>query len=165
MTLRDLFAEKKTIILQRWFDRVLEAYPPDTQRFFRENKGPYSNPTGYILRRAMGGIIDRVLRPVSIEEDRAILEPVMKVRALENLPPSQGMRFILPLREVLSDILEEEMKKSLLGQEWLDLNSRINHLALLGISLYSECREKVNQLRMKEWERRAGEVRGRRFVA
>ena len=75
MTLKDLLAEKKTMILQRWLDRI----------------------------------IDQVLRPVSIEEDRAILEPVMKVRALENLPPSQGMRFILPLREVLSDILKEEL--------------------------------------------------------
>ncbi len=162
MTLKNLLAEKKTIILDRWLDRVLEDYPPDTQRFFRENKGPYSNPIGYTLRRGMEGIIDQVLRPVSIEEDRVILEPVMKIRAVENLPPSQGARFILPLREVLSDVVKEEMRKDLLGQEWLDLNSRINQLALLGINLYSECREKVNQLRTREWGKRAGADQDRR---
>jgi hypothetical protein len=163
MTLKDLLAEKKTIILDRWLDRVLEDYPPDTQRFFKENKGPYSNPIGYTLRRGMEGILDQVLRPVSIEEDRVILEPVMKIRAVENLPPSQeGARFILPLREVLSDIVKEEMRRDLVGQEWLDLNSRINRLALLGINLYSECREKVNQLRIKEWGKRAGADQDRR---
>jgi hypothetical protein len=160
MTLKDLLAEKKTIILDRWLDRVLEAYPPDTQRFFRENKSPYSNPIGFTLRRGMEGVIDQVLRPVSAEEGRAILEPVMKVRAVENLPPSQGVKFILPLREVLSDIVKEEMRKDLLGQEWLDLNSRINHLALLGINLYSECRERVNQLGAKG--KGAGVVQGGR---
>jgi hypothetical protein len=162
MTLEALLKEKKTIILERWFDRVLEDYPPDTRRFFREDKGPYSNPIGHTLRRGMEGIIDQVLRPVSIEEDRVILEPIMKIRAVENLPPSPGARFILPLREVLSDIVKEEMRKDVLGQEWLNLNSRINQLALLGINLYSECREKVNQLRTREWGKREGADQDRR---
>ena len=162
MTLKDLLAEKKTIILQRWLDRILEGYPPDTQTFFRENKSPYSNPIGFTLRKGMEGIIDQILRPLSVEEARAILEPVMKVRAVENLPPSQAGEFILPLRGVISEIVGEEKRKEVLGREWLDLNLRINQLALLGMDLYSECREKVNQLRIKGWEKRAGEVQGRR---
>ena len=162
MTLTELLAEKKTIILERWLDRILEDYPPDTQSFFRENKSPYSNPIGFTLRKGMEGIIDQILRPLSVEEARAILEPVMKVRAVENLPPSGRVDFILPLREIVSEIVREEKRKDLLGQEWLDLNSRISRCALLGMNLYSECREKVNQLRMKEWGKRAGEVRDRR---
>ncbi len=162
MTLKDLVIEKRTIILQRWLDRLLEAYPPDSQRFFRGNKSPYSNPVGFTLRKGMEGIIDQVLQPLSEEDARAILEPVMKVRAVENLPPSRGIDFILALREVLSKIVRQENKKDLLGQEWRDLNSRISRLALLGMNLYSECREKVNQLRIKEWEKRAGAGRDRR---
>jgi hypothetical protein len=152
MTLKDLLAEKKTIILDRWLDRVLEAYPPDTQPFFRDNKSPYSNPVGFTLRKGMEEIIDQVLRPAGMEEVRAILEPVMKVRAVENLP-SQGIGFILPLREILCQIVREEKRKDLSGQEWIDLNSRISQLALLGINLYSECREKVNQLKIRERNR------------
>ena len=162
MTLKDLLAAKRAILLQRWLDRVLEAYPPDTQRFFRENKSPYSNPIGFTLRKGMEGLIDEILQPTSAEEARAILEPVMKVRAVENLPPSRRVDFILPLREIVSEIVGEEKRKDLLAQEWLDLNSRINRLALLGMNLYSECREKVNQLRIKEWGKRAGEVQDRR---
>jgi hypothetical protein len=152
MTLKDLLAEKKTIILDRWLDRVLEAYPPDTQPFFRDNKSPYSNPVGFTLRKGMEEIIDQVLRPAGMEEVRAILEPVMKVRAVENLP-SQGIGFILPLREILWQIVREEKRKDFSGQEWIDLNSRISQLALLGINLYSECREKVNQLKIRERNR------------
>ncbi len=162
MTLKELLAEKKTIILERWLDRILEDYPPDTQTFFRENKSPYSNPIGFTLRKGMEEIIDQILWPLSVEEARAILEPVMKVRAVENLPPSRRAGFILPLREIVSEIVREEKRKDLSGQEWLNLNSRINQLALLGMNLYSECREKVNQLRIKEWGKRAGEVQGRR---
>jgi hypothetical protein len=162
MTLKDLLSEKRAIILQRWFDRILEDYPLETRAFFRENKSPYSNPIGFTLRRGMEGVIDYMLRPATVEEARAILEPVMRVRAVENLPPSQGGRFILPLREVVSEILREARRNDLLGQEWLDLNSRINQLALLGMNLYSECREKVNQLRIKEGERRGGGVPERR---
>ncbi len=162
MTLKDLVIEKRTIILQRWLDRLLEAYPPDSQRFFRGNKSPYSNPVGFTLRKGMEGVFDQILRPASIEEARAILEPVMKVRAVENLPPSRGLDFILPLREVLSEIVRLENKKDFLGHEWLDLNSRISRLALLEMNLYSECREKVNQLTIKEWEKRAGAGQDRR---
>ena len=50
MTLKDLLAEKKAIILQRWFERILEDYPPETQAFFRENQSPYSNPIFLRLR-------------------------------------------------------------------------------------------------------------------
>jgi hypothetical protein len=162
MTLKDFLEEKKGMILQRWFDRVLEAYPPDTQRFFRENPSPYSNPVGFTLRKGMEGIIAQILQPSGEDHARAILEPVMKVRAVENLPPSRGIDFILPLREVLSEIVREENRKDFLGQEWLDLNSRISQLALLGMNLYSECREKVNQLRIKEWGKRAGAGQNRR---
>jgi hypothetical protein len=156
MTLKGLVSEKKEIILQRWLDRVLAAYPADMQRFFRENKSPYSNPIGFTLRQGMEGIIGQVLQPLSDEDARTILEPVMKIRAVENLPPSRGVDFILPLREVLSEIVREENRKDFLGQEWLDLNSRISRLALLGMNLYSECRQKVNQLSIKERRKRAG---------
>jgi hypothetical protein len=155
MTLKDLLAEKRAIILQRWLDRVLEAYPPDTQTFFRESKSPYSNPIGVTLRKGMEGIIDGILQSASLEGARAILEPVMKVRAVENLPPSQAGKFILPLREVVSEIVGEDKRKDVLARECLDLNSRISQLALLAMNIYSECREQVNRLRIQEWEKRA----------
>jgi hypothetical protein len=162
MSLKDLLVEKRAILLQRWFDRILEDYPPETQAFFRENKSPYSNPIGVTLRKGMEGIVDELFKPAGVAEARAILEPVMKVRAVENLPPSQGGKFILPLREVVSEIVRETKRNDLLGREWLDLNSRITQLALLGMNLYSEYREKVNQLRIEEGERRGGGVPDRR---
>jgi len=162
MTLKDLLAEKKQAMLDRWFDRILEDYPPETQALFRENRTPYSNPIGFTLRKGMEGLIGEILQPTNMEKARAILEPVMRVRAVENLPPSQGGKFILPLREVVSEIVREAKRNDLLGQEWLDLNSRIDQLALLGMNLYSECREKVNQLRVKEKEKRERGVPDRR---
>ena len=161
MTLKDLIAENKTVILQRWFDRLLEDYPPETQALFRENRSPYSNPIGFTLRRGMEGILEGFLTPAAAAEARAVLEPVMRVRAVENLPSPQGGKFILPLREIIGEILEEAEIKEILEREWLDLNSQISRLALLGMNLYSECREKVHRLRMKEGEERA-RLRSRR---
>jgi hypothetical protein len=165
MTLTDFLTEKKTTILERWLDRILEDYPPDTRSFFRETRSLYSNPVGFTLRKGMEGIIDWILQPLSAEEARAILEPVMKVRAVENLSPSQRMKFILPLGEVLGEIMREEDRKDLWGQEWMELNSGISRLALLSMKIFSECREKVNQLRIKESGKRAGEVQARRAEA
>jgi len=162
MPLNDLLAEKRTIILQRWFERVLEGYPSDTQRLFRENGSPYSNPIGFTLRKGMEGVIEEILKPTSMESAQAILEPVMRIRAVENLPPSLRGNFILPLRDIVSEIVREERRREPLGQEWLDVSSRIHQLALLGIRLYSECREKVNQLRVREGKRRGGEGLDRR---
>ncbi len=162
MTLKDLLAEKKAIILDRWLDRILEDYPPHTQTFFRENKSPYSNPVGFTLRKGMKELFDELLQPTSAEKAQNILEPVMKVRAVENLAPSQRGKFVLPLREIISEILREEKRKDFWGQEWLDLNSRLNRLALLAVNLYSECAERVNKLRIKERDKGAGGGQNRR---
>ena len=162
MNLKDFLEEKKTIILERWLDRILEDYPPYTQTLFRETKSSYLNPVGFTLRRGMEGILEQILRPISAAEARAILEPVMKVRAVENLPPARRLRFILPLREVLCEIMREGKGKDLGGREWTELNSRINRLALLGMKLYSECREKVRRLEIKERGKRAGGVQAGR---
>ncbi len=154
MTLKDRLAAKKEEILERWFDCILEPYPPDTRRFFRENKSPFSNPVGVTLRKGMEGLFDDLLRGGSLEAAKGILESVMKVRAVEDLPSSQAVKFIFPLREVIFDIVGKEKKEGSPGREWLDLNDRINRLALLGMNLYSECREKVHRLRIKEGEKR-----------
>jgi hypothetical protein len=163
MTLKDLLAAKKEEILQRWLNRILEDYPPDTQTFFRQNKSPYSNPIGFTLLKGMQGVIDQISRPLSAEEARSILEPVMKVRAVENLPHCQKEKFILPLGEIVSEIVREEKRKDLISdQGWIELNSRIRWLVLLSMDLYSECREKVNRLRMKEGGKKARAVQDRR---
>ena len=165
MTLKDLLAENKNLILQRWFDRLLEDYPPEARGFLRENKSPYSNPIGFTLRKGMEGVLAVVLEPGSGGAVRAILEPVMKVRAVENLSLPQGGKFILPLREVIAEVVKEAAREEDSGQERLDLNSRITHLALLAMNLYSECRERVNRLRIEERERRGGRVADRRTGA
>ncbi len=165
MTLREILAENKDRILQRWFDRLVEDYPPETQGFLRENRSPYSNPIGYTLRKGTEEILGLILEGGKRREVRAILEPIMKVRAVENLSPAQGGKFILPLRGVISEVVKEMRREDAFGQEWLDLNARITHLALLGLNLYSECREKVNQLRVEERERRGGRVPDRRAGA
>lgn len=163
MTLKELLAEKRAMILERWLDRTLETYPPDSRKLFREKKSPFSNPIGFTLREGVEKILQELIQPTGSDQTKAILEPVMKVRAVESLPPSKAVGFILSLKKVITEVLGEKEIENLFGQEWFDLNSRIDQMALQAFDLYLECREKVNRLRIKELRIRAAAIPNRRF--
>jgi len=158
LTLKDFLEEKKEIILQRWLDRALEVYPQETRDFFRENRSPFSNPIGSTLRDGLDKILQEILQGSSPGGSHAVLEPLIKVRAVEALSPSQALGFIFSLKEIIGEILGDKEKENSLGREWLGINFRIDQMALQAFDLYLECREMVSRLKLKELESRSRQI-------
>jgi len=44
MRLEELLAQKKTAVIDKWFDVVAETYPADTAIFIKRQKDPFANP-------------------------------------------------------------------------------------------------------------------------
>jgi hypothetical protein len=151
MKLEDLLKQKASHIRKRWLDLILETYPADSQRFFREQKDRFANPVGTTLSREVESLYHELLHGMDPERLNASLEEIIRIRAVQDFSPSKAMSFIFLLKKVLREELDKEIKESpAASQELLTLESSLDEMALRGFDLYMRCREKIYEIRAKE---------------
>lgn len=146
----DLLSRKKSALLERWFDIVLETYPADSSGFLKNKKGQFSNPVGYTVSRGLGDLLDELLqeREMDIEKISSVLDGIIRIRAVQDLTPSQALAFVFRLKKVLREELAGAGPAP--AQEIEELESRIDAMALISFDLYVKCREKIYDLKASE---------------
>ncbi|MGD0885604.1 MAG: RsbRD N-terminal domain-containing protein [Thermodesulfovibrionales bacterium] len=148
MKLKDLLSEKKGAILKKWFDKVLESYPSEASSFLRNQKKPFTNPVGYTISQALEKIFEGLLQGTNSEEISPSLDNIIRIRAVQGLPPSQDLAFMFHLKNVIRG--EIEAGEPVAAEELLNLESRIDALALISFDIYMTCREKIYELKANE---------------
>jgi hypothetical protein len=159
MTLKDLLQKNKTAIAERWLDRTLETYASRTAIFFKQKKDPFANPVGQALRSGTKAIVDELFEaepPLGAESANRLcahLEDIIKIRAVQELNPSQALSFVLSLKQAIREVLEEELEDSRVVVEWMSFETRIDQLVLFAFDIYTKSREELFELRMNEIKR------------
>ena len=154
MQLSTHLSEKKAAILGRWLAMIYESYPPETAIFLRKEKNRFDNPAGYRISEGLGGLYDALWQEMERDQVLACLDEIIRIRALQNFAPSQAMAFIFLLKIILREELAGEIQQENLAAELLDLESRIDGLALLGFDVYTKRREKIFEIKADEAKRR-----------
>lgn len=156
MTFTELLGQKKTAVLDRWFDLVLETYPADTQRFLKKQKSRFGNPVAHEISQGIEGIFDQLLQGAEEEAISPFLDRIVRVRAVQELTPAQALAFVFGLKRVI----REELAGALAGKpfpgELVEFEARIDRLALLAFNTYMGCKEQIFQLRVDEVKNRVG---------
>jgi hypothetical protein len=150
MKLKSLLKEKKSNILKRWTDLILNTYPAESAMFFRNQKNKFSNPVGSIIVQGAGDILDEIFQESNSDDMSTFLDNIIRVRAVQNFTPSQAVSFIFLLKKVLRDEFESEIRDNGLAGELLVVESRIDDLALLSFDIFMKCREKIYELKAME---------------
>jgi len=154
MPLITLLTQKKSTILGRWLTTIYESYPPETAIFLRKEKDRFDNPMGYRISQGLEGLYNALLQESDREQVLTFLDEIIRIRALQNFSPSQALAFIFLLKDVVRQELADEIRKENLAEELLDLESRIDGLALLGFDVYTKRRDKLLEIRIDEVKRR-----------
>ena len=154
MQLATLLAQKKAAILGRWLTMIYDSYPPETAIFLRKEKNRFDNPMGYRISEGLEGLYGALLQELEREQVLTCLDEIIRIRALQDFAPSQALAFIFLLKNVIRQELAEEIQKENLAPEILDLESRIDGLALLGFDIYTKRREKIYEIKADEAKRR-----------
>ena len=154
MQIATLLSQKKAAILGRWLAMIYESYPPETAIFLRKEKNRFDNPAGYRISEGLEGLYGALLQEMERDQILACLDEIIRIRALQNFSPSQALAFIFLLKIVIREELAEEIRKENLALELLDLESRIDGLALLGFDVYTKRREKIYEIKADEAKRR-----------
>ncbi len=147
---RGLLLEKKSALLERWFDIVLETYPPDSSSFLKNKKRQFANPVGYTISRGLEHLLDELLREGEMDAEKisSFLESIIRIRAIQELTPSQALAFVFRLKKLLK---EEMGSAGTARSEKIEaLESRIDAIALISFDLYMKCREKIYELKANE---------------
>jgi RsbT co-antagonist protein rsbRD N-terminal domain len=154
MQLAILLAQKKAAILGRWLTMIYDSYPPETAIFLRKEKNRFDNPMGYRISEGLEGLYGALLQELERDQVLTCLDEIIRIRALQDFAPSQALAFIFLLKNVIRQELAEEIQKENLVAEILDLESRIDGLALLGFDVYTKRREKIYEIKADEAKRR-----------
>jgi hypothetical protein len=82
------------------------------------------------------------------------LDPIIRIRAVQNFSPSQATAFILSLKKALRTNLTKELRDIRNLKGLFELESKIDQLSLMAFDIYMQCREKIYQLSANEMKNR-----------
>jgi len=150
MRLNSLLADKKASILEKWFDVIVDSYPPDTANFLKNQTNRFTNPTGSTIFKGIEDILDELINGRSGEKASQFLDDVVRIRAVQDFTPAQALAFIFPLKKIIREELAAEIAADNLSGEILSLESEIDGLALLSFDIYMKCKEKIYEIKANE---------------
>lgn len=154
MRLNDLLLHNKAAIIKKWFALVIDTYPSDTAKFLKSQKDPFANPVGRTIFHGLETLFTELLEGINYKTITSSLDPIIRIRAIQNFSPSQAIGFIFFLKNVIRKSLSKEILEEQITNELLLFESRIDELSLIAFNLYMQCREKIYELKANEMKNR-----------
>jgi hypothetical protein len=105
---------------------------------------------GQTVFRGLEAIFDILLKGMDTDTLSSFLDPIIRIRAVQNFTPSKAVSFIYFLKQIIRDNLAKELKDAAVSLELLNLESSIDDLALIAFDIYMECREKIYELKANQ---------------
>ena len=152
MELETLLEKHRETILGRWFDLIAGSYPRATSEFLAKQADRFRNPVGHAITQSIGPIYDQVVSAMNRDELLRALDGIIRIRAVQDFTPTEAVAFVFQLKAVIRDVMDGQLRGSARWDDLADLESRIDRVALLAFEKYTECREKLDEIRNKQIE-------------
>lgn len=150
MVLEELLSQKRTTILKRWFELIVETYPANVSIFLAQEHDRFLNPVGYTIALEIIALYDGLLKGLEAENLMSPLDKIVKIRAVQDFTPGEVVAFIFLLKKALREELENHLWKNQFSADLLEFESRIDELALLAMETYIQCREQIQEIKLNE---------------
>ena len=121
--------------------------PPDSRRFLKKQKDQFANPVGHTFSTELENLLQEIIAPSDAECLRASLDRIIRIRAVQEFAPSQGLSFLFLLKPIVLEVVREAGREQELGRELQVLNTRIDQAVLAALDVYMGCREQIFRLR------------------
>lgn len=153
-----LITKQRSAIISRWFDSAIHAYAPDTAAFIKSQKDQFANPVGSHTLKGVEGLFDQLVGGMDAGAIATHLDPIMRIRAVQNLTPARAAAFIFSLKSILIEMFGKNLQDAGTTRQFLEIEARIDQMGLAAFDIYIACREKIYELK-------ANETRNRTFKA
>ncbi len=129
------------IVAERWIERTLASYPTEVHSLLSGEQDPFRNPAGHAIKESLTTLARELLGEMDEKAIAPALDALIRLRAVQDFRPSEALRFISDLRDVVAEVT---------GSLPQALESRIDQLALMAFDQYMACRDQIAGLREKE---------------
>ena len=151
MSLSEILTKRRSELVKRWIEAVVNSYPDDTARFLQTKKDRFLNPVGHTINNELEALYDALAEgKVPEEEIMQCLDRLIRIRALQSFKASDALRFIFALKHILREDLEKELAYGKMANEMLKLEADIDRLGLMAFDVYMSCREQIYDLKCKD---------------
>jgi hypothetical protein len=144
-------AEKKQRLAKNWFSVILDTYPAESKAFFQKNKDAFANPVGNTIKRNIDCLTEAVLHP-AVKNDyvKDALEPIIRIRAVQEFSISQALAFIFEFKTILRKEIPSLLKTEE-GRRYVEtVDANIDAVMLAALDIYMACKHTVYTLRINE---------------
>jgi hypothetical protein len=148
MGLHNLLEHKKANIVQKWFDRVIASYPPDSAQFLKSQKNQFANPVGTTTQKGLRAVYEALQTEITPADLVPLLDPIIRIRAIQNFTPSKALAFIPDLKKIIRSELSTELQDFHLFKELSQFELKIDELSLIAFEIYMACRETIYELKV-----------------
>jgi len=145
MSLDSILSENRSTTIKKWQEAILHTYPKETQKFLKREKSQFANPVGSIIAKDVEILFDELVKGEDTEKIFASLDKIIRIRAVQDFKPSHAVGFVLQLKSIVRETLGEGT-----SAELHLLEDRIDAAALLAFDVYSQCRQQIYDIRVKE---------------
>ena len=153
MSLLKQLSRKKKTIVKKWFDKVVDSYPVDTAQFLKSQSDPFANPVGQTTLHSLEGLFDLVVDRFNQNAARQLVDPVIRIRSIQDFTPSRAVQFIFDLKDIIRERFPVQGDVETL-KTYDILDRRIDIIGLLAFDIYMQCREKISDLKANEMRAR-----------
>ena len=136
-------------ILAGWVEAVLATWPAEARPLLERRDDPFGNPVGETVRTSLAAALEALLDGAPPRRVAETLGPLVRVRAVHDLPPSRALAFIFRLRR----LVREE-----LGDAGEELVPRVEAVLLAAFDLYVAARERLADARVRAERRRTASL-------
>ncbi|SPD74262.1 conserved hypothetical protein [uncultured Desulfobacterium sp.] len=150
MSLKNLLSDNRSSIIKKWRDIVISTYPIDTQRFLKKEKDRFSNPVGQTIAEDLEILYDQLTSDNDTDKIARSLDNIVRIRAVQDFKPSQAVGFVFALKRLIKKELGSDLKADDLRDQIESLDERIDNAALMALDIYSQCRQRIYELRVIE---------------
>jgi len=150
MSLKEHLQENRSAIVNQWFEMVVGTYQEGTRGPLRRQNAPFTNPVGFNTAQGLEGLFDGLLKGMMPSETSRFLDGIVRIRAVQDFAPSDALRFIVQLKDVIRNKLGEALRDPATAGELVLFESAIDDLALFAFDLYMQCRETIYDIKSKE---------------
>ena len=138
-------------ILEQWIARTIASYPGLAAPFLSSEKDPFRTPVGHTLRQGLATLLQELLGDdlrgeLNAERLQPALDAIIRIRAVQDLTPSQAVGFVFLLKPIVLELAPEH--------DPAQLHERIDRVALMAFDKYMQCREQLADIRVSEGRRR-----------
>jgi hypothetical protein len=123
----------------------------------RSEKDRFHNPVGHTLDLSLPRLLDALVEERPPGETGVLLDGLVRLRAVQDLPASAAVAFVLFLKTAIAGELGGALEEAP-PEERRRLDTAIDGMALAAFDVYVHCREQVWQIRADELKRRTSRV-------